>query len=300
MNNFVLVFSNVFDITTEKVCSWLNGQFSRINPKDVDKFSKYLTFDRIDRSITAIWQRRGNFPSLNNFFQELNRENKILQDFYLSTCEIFPLSLGSLLKEFNHNKLSDLSIARKCGLNIPFTRIVLNSNQLNGITHNNLKYRLISKPLFNSVKISFKGYDYFGPPTTLIDFPITNFYYPSLIQKYIPKKFEIRSFFLKGRFYSMAIFSQKDPQTKVDFRLYNRKKPNRNIPFQLPKDTERKLSTLMEKLELNTGSIDLIYSPKGEFIFLEVNPVGQFDWLSVNCNYHIERDIAKILSSDAA
>ena len=29
-----------------------------------------------------------------------------------------------------------------------------------------------------------------------------------------------------------------------------------------------------------------------EFVFLEVNPVGQFGWVSKNCNYYLEKKIA--------
>lgn len=48
----------------------------------------------------------------------------------------------------------------------------------------------------------------------------------------------------------------------------------------------------MKDIDMNCGSIDMIYSPEGEYIFLEVNPVGQFQWLSKSCNYDIERQIA--------
>jgi hypothetical protein len=46
---------------------------------------------------------------------------------------------------------------------------------------------------------------------------------------------------------------------------------------------------------MNTGSIDLILTPNGEYFFLEINPMGQYDWLSKNCNYYIEKDIAEML-----
>jgi glutathione synthase/RimK-type ligase-like ATP-grasp enzyme len=95
----------------------------------------------------------------------------------------------------------------------------------------------------------------------------------------------------------MAIFSQRDEQTRVDFRNFNKSKPNRNIPFLLPKQLKEKLTKFMKTLNLNTGSIDMIYSTKKEFVFLEVNPVGQVGWLSENCNYYIERDIAYYLSN---
>lgn len=98
------------------------------------------------------------------------------------------------------------------------------------------------------------------------------------------------------KFYSMAIFSQNDEKTSLDYRNYNMEKPNRNIPFQLPLNIEKNLKLLMKEKNLNTGSLDLIYSRDGEFILLEINPVGQFSWLSENCNYNIEKKIAELLT----
>ena len=96
-------------------------------------------------------------------------------------------------------------------------------------------------------------------------------------------------------FTSVAIFSQADDQTKVDYRKYNLKTPNRVIPYQLPAEIEHKLALLNERLGLNTGSIDLIVDREGQFYFLEVNPTGQFQDLSESCNLSIDRRIAERL-----
>jgi hypothetical protein len=42
------------------------------------------------------------------------------------------------------------------------------------------------------------------------------------------------------------------------------------------------------------GSIDLIFNENG-FYFLENNPQGQYEWLSENCNYYVDRYIAEQL-----
>ena len=102
----------------------------------------------------------------------------------------------------------------------------------------------------------------------------TEHFYPSLFQNLIEKKFEIRTFFLLDRFYSMAIFSQQKESTSIDFRNYDVKNPNRYVPFSIPKSIESKLKLFMKKLDLKTGSIDLIVTPNDEYVFLEVNPVG--------------------------
>jgi D-alanine-D-alanine ligase-like ATP-grasp enzyme len=51
----------------------------------------------------------------------------------------------------------------------------------------------------------------------------------------------------------------------------------------------------MNKLDLNCGSIDMIVTPKNEYVFLEVNPVGQFGMVSYPCNYNLEKKIAEYL-----
>jgi hypothetical protein len=116
-----------------------------------------------------------------------------------------------------------------------------------------------------------------------------------LIQEKVEKLFEIRSFYLEGNFYSMAMFSQQNEKTKDDFRNYDFSNPIRTVPFKLPIEVEAKLRNLMNVLTLNTGSIDIAYNSRKEYIFFEVNPVGQYGMVSNPCNYNLDREIAKSL-----
>ena len=51
----------------------------------------------------------------------------------------------------------------------------------------------------------------------------------------------------------------------------------------------------MKELKINTCSIDLIVDENGEYIFLEVNPGGQYGPLDEICNMAIDRLIAEWL-----
>ena len=99
---------------------------------------------------------------------------------------------------------------------------------------------------------------------------------------------------MNGKIWSFAIFSQKDEQTKIDFRRYNIKNPNRNVRYNLPTEIERKIDILMKSLDLNCGSLDFLKNAD-KYYFLEVNPIGQFLGLSAKCNYSLEREIASYL-----
>ena len=60
----------------------------------------------------------------------------------------------------------------------------------------------------------------------------------------------------------------------------------------LPDDVARKLRLLFDRLEMNTGSIDMIVDKNGEFVFLEINPFGVYGGMSAICNYNIDQAIA--------
>jgi D-alanine-D-alanine ligase-like ATP-grasp enzyme len=93
----------------------------------------------------------------------------------------------------------------------------------------------------------------------------------------------------------MAIFSQRNNRTSIDFRRYDEERPNHSVPFNLPADIKQKLRRFMREIDLDSGAIDMIYNNNGNYCFLEVNPVGQFGMISFPCNYKIEKKIAEIL-----
>jgi ATP-GRASP peptide maturase of grasp-with-spasm system len=123
---------------------------------------------------------------------------------------------------------------------------------------------------------------------------------PSLFQERLEKTYELRVFYLDGACYAMAIFSQGDAQTRIDFRNYNHQRPNRSVPYRLQPATAEMLDRLMRELDLDCGSIDLIRTPDQREVLLEINPVGQFGMVSKPCNYHLERKVAEHLMSLAA
>jgi hypothetical protein len=52
---------------------------------------------------------------------------------------------------------------------------------------------------------------------------------------------------------------------------------------------------LMDRLGLVFGSIDMIVTPDGEHVFLEVNPNGQFDWVARRAGLPIYEALAALL-----
>jgi ATP-GRASP peptide maturase of grasp-with-spasm system len=159
--------------------------------------------------------------------------------------------------------------------------------------------RIITKCIADGIFYSLDDYDFSMYTQEVTESMIVaipeDLLYPSLFQQMLEKKYELRIFYLDGICYPMAIFSQNDKQTKVDFRHYNVQKPNRNVPYQLPSEIETGIVKLMESLELRCGSIDMVRTIDGQYVFLEVNPIGQFGMVSGPCNYYLEKEMAKYL-----
>jgi ATP-GRASP peptide maturase of grasp-with-spasm system len=202
-------------------------------------------------------------------------------------------------RELSQYKPQVLIAAKKVGMEIPDTIITTAKEDL--IIFKAKYDRIISKSISDMVELGNNA-DIYDTMTIEISEEIikktNSIFFPSLFQELIEKEYEIRSFYLDGEFYSMAIFSQNDKKTEIDFRNYNSKNPNRTIPYKLPDEIEDKLRNLMKMLHILTGSLDIIKSLDGKYVFLECNPVGQFGMTSFPCNYYIDQKIAKYLISN--
>ena len=198
--------------------------------------------------------------------------------------------------EMGVNKLHVLRVAAEAGLEVPETLVTNRRATLEAFIRE--QGPVICKPVGEAghFQVGGTGYVMFTAeitPEVLAALPER--FFPSLFQPRVEKRYELRVFYLAGRCWPMAIFSQGDPQTRGDFRKYNHARPNRCVPYALPAEIEAAVVRTMEGLGLDTGSVDLIRTVDGRHVFLEVNPIGQFGMVSDPCNYFLERRVAEHL-----
>jgi ATP-GRASP peptide maturase of grasp-with-spasm system len=309
----VIIFSNIGDHSTSQVISWLltnKINFLRINSEEVIKIIK-LSLNNIEfeyrgnnyslRNFNSFWYRRGNFNipySINSNSQVskkiqeslLSKEQAVLIGYLHRFIE--DKSSNKVINSFFNaqvNKLTVLRYALELGLDIPDTEVIVNPMSVKN------KNCYIIKSTAPDSMIEDEFGDWWHIYTNEFDFNEDVESFPFMIQKKIVKDFEIRCFYLHGVCYSMAIFSQYDEKTKIDFRRYNWSNPVRKTPFKLPQNIEIKINNLMNKLNLKSGSLDFIVKGS-KYFFLEVNPVGQFGMVSYPCNYYLEKLIAEKIS----
>lgn len=315
----ILIVSELLDRSTNTVIDWCFNSLNiiRANKNDlkiasIDYQKEEIIFQFREEfissnNITSFWYRRGylgNDYSINNnnkdleylIYSHLDSEwDEITRFFTQSFVNNKVKSLGSY--QIKDQKLTQLKYAQKAGLRIPKTFITSSKEDL-FLRKENCENNLITKgisasPSFTFDNTSLEGYTELVSNEFIQSLPDT--FFPSMFQESIEKLYELRIFYLKEKFYSMAIFSQNNEQTKIDVRKYDDSKPNRTVSYQLPKNVEDKLNQFMISMGLDTGSIDMLVDKNNDFYFLEVNPNGQFGMVSTPCNYYIEREIAKEL-----
>lgn len=318
----LIISTHLGEYTTDLVIDWLDFKkinYKRINGVDLIKENFKIDFNCIEirinneiinlSNINTFWFRRLlpynyllseyggltknsnlNIELIRNIQSEYNRIRDFISVFYKEKKWLSQIENSSL------NKIEVLFNARQLGLIIPDSIITTSKNEV--IKFRKKHYSIIVKSISEALGLIIDNEAYLSYTYAISNYDIDNLpenFYPSLIQENIDKDYELRIFYLSGSFYSMAIFSQNDEQTKTDFRVYNKEKPNRNVPFILPKHIEIKLDLLMKKMNLNCGSIDMIKSVNGEYVFLEINPIGQFGMVSKPCNYFLEEKVACFL-----
>jgi ATP-GRASP peptide maturase of grasp-with-spasm system len=328
----ILIFSTAYEVSTSDVMGWLEHygeEVVRINADDdlfkfslINKDGIYFTNTETNKTYNLLdakscwWRRTGiskrNFtlgeprkefivddtdltPFVKGPKNLLYSETVDLKDYILrrvyDNCKI---NIGSPWR-YGLNKLEVLDIAASYGLKTPDYEIISNLNQ---IENSEIQEEFVTKSIAEGIyeMIENKNYYTYTESHKKEDFAGSNVtVFPSMIMNIIKKQMEIRAFFLDGEFYSMAIMSQSLAQTSVDFRKYSDARPNKTETYKLPKHTEDKLKKVFKHLDLNCGSVDLIVNEKGEYVFLEINPVGQYAMTSMPCNYNLDKLIAKYL-----
>ncbi len=117
---------------------------------------------------------------------------------------------------------------------------------------------------------------------------------PGIFQPYIEKQFEIRVVVVGHALFACAIDSQSSARSREDWRRYDIENTP-YTPYELPAEIAAKLRRYMQRLGLVFGSIDMIVTPSGEHVFLEVNPNGQFDWIAKLSGLPIYEHLAAML-----
>jgi glutathione synthase/RimK-type ligase-like ATP-grasp enzyme len=120
---------------------------------------------------------------------------------------------------------------------------------------------------------------------------------PVLVQPYVDKRLELRVTVVGERVFAAAIHSQSSHHTRHDWRRYDDARTP-ITPFALPADVAARCRALVRELGLSYGAIDLVLTPDDRFVFLEINPNGQYLWIELATGQPISAAVADLLLED--
>ncbi|MCR4334117.1 MAG: hypothetical protein NUV47_00055 [Patescibacteria group bacterium] len=259
-------------------------------------------------TVKSVWFRRPQKVIVENVQDSVERQ--FIEDEFsaslwsLYTCldekEIFwmnhPLYARDLLE---HNKMLQMKFARESGLLIPKTIITNEPQKLiefceekgGFIAVKAVRSRIFQNPEGGAIGIYTNrvSTDYLKAHIKAIARA------PIMAQEYVAKKLELRVTVVGNQIFTCAIHSQDSERTKNDWRRYDFDKV-KHESWTLPKEIETKIFTFMNRCHLSFGAIDMILTPNDEYVFLEVNPSGQYIWIENLTNFSISRAIAETLA----
>lgn len=200
------------------------------------------------------------------------------------------------------NKQLQLQVARQLGLDIPRTLITNNPQAVKEFSQE-CEQGMIAKMLSSFAIYDRQGQEHVVFTNLVTDADLDNLdgldLCPMTFQEKVPKALELRITIVGKRVFTAAVDSQSLQLSRYDWRKQGIALLNAWQPYDLPQDIENKLLELMAYFNLNYGAIDIILTPDGRHIFLEINPVGEFFWLEHCPGFPISQAIADVLLTNS-
>ncbi|HEX8129143.1 MAG TPA: MvdD family ATP-grasp ribosomal peptide maturase [Pyrinomonadaceae bacterium] len=243
-----------------------------------------LTLDLND--VSAVWHRRlnvaGRLPGeMDTQLRQASRgESRATIMGMLASLNVFRMDAEPRIRRAE-NKQLQIQVARASGLNTPRTLITNDPEAVRDFA------RTCERGMITKMLSSFAIYEgdaeqvvFTNPvaPEDLDDLEGLRLC-PMTFQEQVSKHLELRVTIVGHRVMAAAIDSQASERAAHDWRRDGVRLVNAWQPYTLPPEVEEKLLRLMDYFKLNYGAADLIVTPEGSHVFLEVNPVGEFFWL---------------------
>lgn len=274
-----------------------------------DKSKSYHSLEYGNHSIgteqvQAVWMRRIWEPKLSEELAPKFREACIRES--QATLDGFWDSLKDArwvddLERINiaHNKLRQLRVASEVGFTIPQT-LVTNKAESAREFFQQVNGKMVSKLLTSLSRSMEANSSFFLYTSTVKEEDLQDAeslrYCPMVFQEQISKQSELRVVYVNGRVFVGALEASVYAAAKVDWR-----KPGVEVGawqhHQLPDEVVRRLQAFMGKFGLLFGALDFILTPSGEYVFLEVNPIGEWGMLEKDLDLPISSAIADALIS---
>lgn len=254
------------------------------------------------QDVSAVWYRRirmgAGIPTTMDaqLRQASVQESQVTILGAIASLNVFHLDSVLNIRRAEHKQLQ-IQVARSLGLETPRTLITNNPEAVLKFARE-CESGIVTKML-SAFAICDRGQEQVVFTNSVKPEDLENLeglrFCPMCFQENIPKALELRTTIVGQQVFTGAIDSQSLPKARHDWRRQALTLIDAWQPYDLPQEIAAKLLKLMEYFQLNYGACDLILTPDGRYIFLEINPVGEFYWLEKYASLPISQAIANLL-----
>ena len=249
--------------------------------------------------VTSVWYRRPLPPNIAEIvrypFREFaHRESQEALSGLWRTMKCFWMSYPDAIAAASY-KIRQLSVAHSLGFNVPST-LISNAPELVDNFRRDCG-QIVAKPLFSGeVQSERERRVVFTTPIRDSDsLAFSNIQLaPAIFQAYVHKDLELRVTVIGDKVFTASINSQEVDDALNDWR---RAAPG-SLCFQsytLPQSVSEQCAQMIATLGLSFGTIDMVKTPDGNYVFLELNPNGQWGWLESHTGDPYTATIATLL-----
>jgi glutathione synthase/RimK-type ligase-like ATP-grasp enzyme len=118
---------------------------------------------------------------------------------------------------------------------------------------------------------------------------------PTFLQAFVEKSMDVRVTVFGEKLFAIGIQTAGVEIARIDFRrAHAYDLPH--VEIVLPENINTLCIELVKRLGLNFGAIDLLLTPDGRYVFLEINPNGQWYWLEWMTGVPMTKSLCDMLS----
>ncbi len=291
---------NTEDFPRDIACTW------KIGSEGVDGSLEFPLNRQVWLSqVKSCWYRRPDTLVIDSKISQvearklaLEESETFLKNLWVYLSDRFWIGYPHKLRQAE-SKIFNLKLASELGFYIPKT-LVTNQPEEAKRFFEECQGNLINKVLGRGQVEYFKDYFFvYTHRITAGDLDHLNeiAYAPCLFQEYIPKRIEIRVTVVGSRVFACEIHSQENQRTVDDWRHYNFDdlKDVKHLVHELPLEIQDKCLRMVNHFGLNFATFDLVLTPDGKYVFLEMNPNGQWLWIEDLTGLPISEAITDLL-----
>lgn len=307
-----LILSSSIDFSTDLICYELHKRNKRFLRLNRDYFRKYEILYSLQESTMFVKIDEMEYSISNDtikgiyfrapVFLRSHKKYNLNEQLYRSQWSSFIRNLISFdkAKWINHpvstyqaeNKMYQLKCAKEIGLNVPKTYIGNILPQYIS-SYTNYIVKSLDTALFYSDSQELFTYSSIVNGEELLDANIKDA--PIILQECLEDKQDLRVTVVGDKLFSISI-TNKGKNIYGDWRKISKN----DLVYKetnLPKDIATKILKLMKQLGLVFGGVDLAVMDN-KYYFIEVNPTGEWGWLSSGSDIPVDKAIVDELTNE--